>query len=510
MVWLYRYEAKGIQAWVLGTGRLREIAGGSALIESLGHEVEARASRCGGTVQTAAAGSATIVFESKDKLESFAKDWLLKCAQTLPGLTMIHGWIEVDAVVHAEHWGRLHERLEACRQRATKPLPAAGPLVNRAPRSGLPATGAVRTRGAPVIADAIAIAQSGAYKDGIDALLDRALPKDRGDRPQKTSRPVENFEDFGDEYIAVVHADGNGIGKLFMDSRWTSNDRRELSTALSKSTEAAAQIAARSLIERLGPDWELGRIPLRPIVLGGDDYTVVLRARDAVPFTECFLDAFEQETRRLVPDRFHEGKGFTACAGVALVKPEFPFVQAYALAEELCAHAKRTTPTHEQRKASGLVFHRVTTASVRRYDEILREELSSGRALESASDASPGDLTWGVWTTGTDGTLSSLYDLATGLQDESKGAIREWLTLAALDVGQAEKHWRRVLDVRSLRGRRGTQAWIDEPLRRLEVDPDTLWRGTGSSRRSPISDALVLFSVSKGFPERWLQPTGGR
>ena len=33
--YLYRYEAKGIQSYVLGTSRLREIAGGSAVVEGL-------------------------------------------------------------------------------------------------------------------------------------------------------------------------------------------------------------------------------------------------------------------------------------------------------------------------------------------------------------------------------------------------------------------------------------------------------------------------------------------
>ena len=35
------------------------------------------------------------------------------------------------------------------------------------------------------------------------------------------------------------------------------------------------------------------------------------------------------------------GRALTACAGVVIAKPHYPFAQAYDLAEELTANAKR-------------------------------------------------------------------------------------------------------------------------------------------------------------------------
>src|SRR5690606_5681066 len=74
-------------------------------------------------------------------------------------------------------------------------------------------------------------------------------------------------------------------------------------------------------------------LPLRPILLGGDDLTFLCDGRVALALTEAALKAFEAEVPSL-------GR-VTACAGVAIVPAHAPFAQAYALAEALCRHAKR-------------------------------------------------------------------------------------------------------------------------------------------------------------------------
>jgi hypothetical protein len=39
-------------------------------------------------------------------------------------------------------------------------------------------------------------------------------------------------------------------------------------------------------------------LPFRPIVLGGDDLTIIVKSEFALNFTEEFLKAFEQETEQ--------------------------------------------------------------------------------------------------------------------------------------------------------------------------------------------------------------------
>lgn len=63
--WYYRYEAKGIQDYVLGTSRLREITGASELVESLSTDAARWCEKLGGELLVSAAGGATVAFEDE-------------------------------------------------------------------------------------------------------------------------------------------------------------------------------------------------------------------------------------------------------------------------------------------------------------------------------------------------------------------------------------------------------------------------------------------------------------
>jgi hypothetical protein len=74
-------------------------------------------------------------------------------------------------------------------------------------------------------------------------------------------------------------------------------------------------------------------LPIRPVLLGGDDLTFLCDGRIALDLAGTALDAFNDE----VP---HLGR-VTACAGIAIVPAHTPFDRAYGLAESLCRNAKR-------------------------------------------------------------------------------------------------------------------------------------------------------------------------
>lgn len=90
-------------------------------------------------------------------------------------------------------------------------------------------------------------------------------------------------------------------------------------------------------------------IPLIPLILGGDDLTVVCEGKYALEFSKCFLENFEEETTKsqqvgshqinVIPEiaraAFNNINRLSACAGVAIIKPHFPFSVAYQLTEKL-------------------------------------------------------------------------------------------------------------------------------------------------------------------------------
>ena len=93
-------------------------------------------------------------------------------------------------------------------------------------------------------------------------------------------------------------------------------------------------------------------LPIRPLLLGGDDITFVCDGRIALELATEALTLFEQM------DALAALKGkIRACAGVALVKTHAPFSRAYDLAESLCISAKKLLRKNEKEDWSALDWH---------------------------------------------------------------------------------------------------------------------------------------------------------
>jgi hypothetical protein len=166
----------------------------------------------------------------------------------------------------------------------------------------------------------------------------------------------------GQTWISVVHADGNGIGRIFLQfhsylsqpsCRRYIDSLRQFSIQLEEATEAAVETAVTGT-------WGKDAL-IAPLILGGDDLTAVCEGTRAIAFARKYLEAFEAETANPQRTVLHEisanannGRaGLKACAGVAVVKPHFPFHAAYELAEDLLREAKKAK-CHD---CSALDFH---------------------------------------------------------------------------------------------------------------------------------------------------------
>lgn len=215
------------------------------------------------------------------------------------------------------------------------------------------------------------------------------------------------------DWLAVVHADGNGVGRVFLDfwknsgcearrkngetiedvNRDYVESYRKFSIALDICTEEAFISALEKLQESKDKLRSLRRIkenrddvlPILPIVLGGDDLTVVCDGQAALQFTHDFLTHFERQTAQtnlpfglndIVPkiaaaSPSVDANRLSACAGVAIVKPHFPFSAAYDLAEQLIKSAKKMKPH------SALDFHALYDASGSDLDRIRQNQKPS-------------------------------------------------------------------------------------------------------------------------------------
>ncbi len=304
----------------------------------------------------------------------------------------------------------LHRRYES--MRSSQPsndlrfsrLPIAADCQN----SGLPAARLRRSpEGVPQPLSQMSSAKqavSAAGKDRVGKLLTRTFPDCcfAGD-----TRDLESIKDL--DWLAIIHADGNGLGEIFLgfhrhinateatDNRHYINQLRRFSIGLDICTERAFMTALSYLqpSDSKSSPFDRKVIPLTPLVLGGDDLTVVCDGRSALPFTSKFLAAFEQETAAshddvgtIVADVAEQALGvrrLSACAGIAIVKLHFPFSVAYDLAEALMASAKKvkTEVTHRRSgkpyPCSALDFHVVYDTSDVSFERI-RSKLHTATA----------------------------------------------------------------------------------------------------------------------------------
>jgi hypothetical protein len=152
-------------------------------------------------------------------------------------------------------------------------------------------------------------------------------------------------------YAAVIHADGNGMGKRFQkygdkrENRDYIDAMRKLSQSIQKAGEKALIAVTETIINSISEAKVVGKLgefqlkgkyylPFRPLVYGGDDTTFVCEGRLGLELAALYLRELEKQT-------VADGKKLTACAGICVVKTHYPFARAYELSEALCREAKK-------------------------------------------------------------------------------------------------------------------------------------------------------------------------
>jgi len=157
-----------------------------------------------------------------------------------------------------------------------------------------------------------------------------------------------------DSHIAIVHIDGNDMGERFKHIK-SLDDAINLSKAIKKAVESSFDILLNYIVAHydaimsaigfdlsfkhtrtwvpICPETKKKIIPVRPIIMGGDDITFVCDARLGLFFANRFIRAFEKQ-------HVTDNQPLSACAGIAIIKTKYPFYRGYILAEQLCHHAK--------------------------------------------------------------------------------------------------------------------------------------------------------------------------
>ena len=307
-------------------------------------------------------GGAAVLFESKQIAVRAVRCWSRKVLAQAPGLRVGVGYGVVRDSLADAYRAALKD-LERVGEQLPFGAPLYGlPVVRTCPATGLPAS--VRSNEQEDDEQDRWISQSAASKRrqvgskhypgcaqlDIKYEFPSVLEKDHDLQELSFAIELEDLGGYeGESHIAVVHADGNGIGAQLQDV--TSSDGsdadflhslRAFSASVARRSACALEdtlLYLRGGLSVLRNDLlrtSLEIFPLRPIVYGGDDLTFVCDGRIGLDLAAYYLRRFSDGTIRVCG----EDRPVDACAGVAIVPTKYPFDGAYSFAEELCELAK--------------------------------------------------------------------------------------------------------------------------------------------------------------------------
>lgn len=563
------FEAKGIQSWILAGGRLRYLVGASAVVDSLcaksppkttkdpsaGHTTDDRTGLEGlldaclaacGLVDVQflrrAGGVFTFVVDenARSAVERFQDIWTFAVQSAAPGLSFIivlgEGLTVADAMKH------VREQSAGRRSFPSFELPLASPLVRRVARTGRPAIAASK-HGEDLDHALFVKERAGKAINLTEALVPGSNSDDW---------PVDMEEDFPflteDRTVAIFHADVNRLGEVVTGlggylGGLTSDSERSQGILDKKyiqvfySFSEAMGRAMRSAVGRAGTEIEKRRkaqtavasgkatiYPARPIVLGGDDLTIILRADVALDFAKSFLAAFALEAREKCagiegldqariagenPNEWHALPRLTACGGLVFCGAKQPFSQCLSLAESLCKYAKKiakkSAPHRWDTVPTALAFHRLSGSLIDNYEEILETELSARYGPERLLTAQPY-----LVSEDNEGRhdepepplacLEDLISLANAINGEgfARGSIREIGTLVYELPAEANARFERM---RLMAERREPLTAWNEFQSGLEKLLDRLGRDRNdrlfAAGKTPVLDAIALAQIMR-------------
>lgn len=157
------------------------------------------------------------------------------------------------------------------------------------------------------------------------------------------SNELDDIYIHNNAFISVVHCDINALGEKVKKL-----DSKEKSKEFSKKIDEIMQEAFGQMIDKLielikskpvfagGIEYKLKKekiLPIRPIILNGDDFTFVSEGRLGVWLSKTFIKELENASKKYFDSLY-------ASAGIVICKAKTPFSRAYQLSEELASKAK--------------------------------------------------------------------------------------------------------------------------------------------------------------------------
>lgn len=351
--YLYGASVQGIQEFIFKTNQLQEIVGASEIVKSLEKEFEKISDYQENDSQILlnAAGNIKAIFENKSKLEKVVKEFPKKIMQNAYGITISQALVALKGDKPTQdEINELEKRLKIQRNKPSIPLDMHINILELYQKTARPIDAGSKDK-----LDVATQQKRGAYE--------RWFKEQRKDDKEfEKSKELSYISNDNKHKIAIIHADGNGLGQLIPKLKEkTGLELKEFSQKLDIATKEAYKLASKD------------KTKIRPLILGGDDMSVVCDANIALEFTKDFLWHFEDQTQKLLNYKL------TACAGIAYSNEKYPLHYALHLAEALTSESKKHAKKllkHDEIAQSCLMFHNIQSSNFQSWDKFIKDELT--------------------------------------------------------------------------------------------------------------------------------------
>jgi hypothetical protein len=329
MPYLYGVSVQGIQSYIFETNKLKEMVGASEIVEKLSRKDEFWKDFFHDFSITIkdenwireAAGNIRFICDKKEDLEKIVRYFPLKAQVFAPSISVSQAVVEFSGDLKdlkQKDINDLEKNLKIQRNKPLRPPQLGLTAMARAPRTGKPAYKRDEE-------DLLDFGNAKKQNNPSSRLIEKLLGEQKhfleiNDKTVEFTSDMEKISRPNDSWIAVIHADGNGIGTLLQElgtqleqKKKIAEGSRDFSKFLDEATtEAAKQAFQNIVVQRIRnneiklkqeKDNKTFLFPIRPIVLGGDDITIICRADLAIDFTVEFLKQFKIQTKEKLKKR---------------------------------------------------------------------------------------------------------------------------------------------------------------------------------------------------------------
>lgn len=483
--WLVMCDVDGVQAWLLRSVHLREIAGASQLLVDYDQELRHLAKN--GEVLFAAGGTALVRFHNKDLARRFCEEVPRALEKaTVNASVTVSDPAGIGGCSFGNAIATLVEDLER-KKRLGHALGEPADFCHAVRCQGCAlepavAKGRVRIGNDDRLLGAACLARHNARsREGWLAWM-------RSRDGWQEARPAADANELAASgKLAFVLADVNGVGDRLaeLDSE---DAYRRFSAGLSGALQDALVEAIASEIPPAR--WNHGNLPIEVLYAGGDDLLIACRGDLAMPLVARLATEF---TSRAGKDaEWTLGKPLGMSFGVTIASSKFPFRVAHAIATGLLRHAKRAARTEGW--TEGAVDWAIVTEAWGSADSIL-----SDRSVETSSASL--FLTGRPYRASNEGTRSlkvfrqACEVVASGFPRNKLFDLRRWCSKGELcregarTPAEASERIGAAMQEFARRVRRDPEVearW--ERVRELfGLDPSGFWTD-GTSQRTPVGD----------------------